>query len=121
VLPQQINSHQPLAAHAIPAATASSEPQSRVEPKLQPPPPPPSPLPLPSPPPPPPPPPQQQPATSAPQASAPAILGRLETSTRLLADFFQGEVIESSEADAIDNSGDIEQLPEAPIESIHGS
>ena len=119
VLPQQINSHQPLAAHAIPAATASSEPQSRVEPKLQPPPPPPSPLPLPSPP--PPPPPQQQPATSAPKASAPAILGRLETSTRLLADFFQGEVIESSEADAIDNSGDIEHLPEAPIESIHGS
>jgi hypothetical protein len=118
VVPQQINSHQPLAAHAIPAATASSEPQSRVEPKRQPPPPPP-PSPLPSPP--PPTPPQQQPATSAPQASAPAILGRLETSTRLLADFFQGEVIESSEADAIDNSGDIEQLPEAPIESIHGS
>jgi DNA polymerase-3 subunit gamma/tau len=118
VLPQQVNSHQPLAAHAIPAATASSEPQSRVEPKRQPPPPPsPPPSPLPSPPPPPPP----QPATSAPQASAPAILGRLETSTRLLADFFQGEVIESSEADAIDNSGDIEQLPEAPIESIHGS
>ncbi|MCE2838312.1 MAG: DNA polymerase III subunit gamma/tau [Cyanobium sp. 49614_E6] len=112
VVPQQINSHQPLAAHAIPAATASSEPQSRVEPKRQPPSPP-SPLP--------PPPPQQQAATSAPQASAPAILGRLETSTRLLADFFQGEVIESSEADAIDNSGDIEQLPEAPIESIHGS
>jgi hypothetical protein len=108
VVPQQINSHQPLAAHAIPAATASSEPLSRVDPKRQPPPPPP-------------PPPQQQPATSAPQASAPAILGRLETSTRLLADFFQGEVIESSEADAIDNSGDIEQLPEAPIESIHGS
>jgi hypothetical protein len=110
VVPQQINSHQPLAAHAIPAATASSEPQSRVEPKRQPPPPP---SPLPSPPP--------QPAPSAPQASAPAILGRLETSTRLLADFFQGEVIESSEADAIDNAGDIEQLPEAPIESIHGS
>jgi DNA polymerase-3 subunit gamma/tau len=123
VVPQQINSHQPLAAHAIPAATASSEPQSRVEPKRQPPPPPPPPSPLPSPlpSPPPPTPPQQQPATSAPQASAPAILGRLETSTRLLADFFQGEVIESSEADAIDNSGDIEQLPEAPIESIHGS
>jgi hypothetical protein len=30
-------------------------------------------------------------------------------------------VIESSEADAIDNSGETEQLPEAPIESIHGS
>jgi len=120
VVAQQINSHQPLAAHAIPAATASSEPQSRDEPNRQPPPPPsppPSPSPLPSQP----PPPQQQPATSAPQASAPAILGRLENSTRLLADFFQGEVIESSEADAIDNSGDIEQLPEAPIESIHGS
>jgi DNA polymerase III subunit gamma/tau len=82
---QQINSHQPLAALAIPAAAASSEPQSRVEPKRQPPP---------------------QPATSAPQASAPPILGRLETSTRLLADFFQGEVIESCEADAIDNSGE---------------
>jgi DNA polymerase-3 subunit gamma/tau len=97
---QQINSHQPLAALAIPAAAASSEPQSRVEPKRQPPP---------------------QPATSAPQASAPPILGRLETSTRLLADFFQGEVIESCEADAIDNSGETEQLPEAPIESLHGS
>jgi DNA polymerase-3 subunit gamma/tau len=100
VVPQQINSHQPLAALAIPAAAASSEPQSRVEPKRQPPP---------------------QPATRAPQASAPPILGRLETSTRLLADFFQGEVIESCEADAIDNSGETEQLPEAPIESNHGS
>jgi len=97
---QQINSHQPLAALAIPAAAASSEPQSRVEPKRQPPP---------------------QPATTAPQASAPPILGRLETSTRLLADFFQGEVIESCEADAIDNSGETEQLPVAPTESIHGS
>ena len=97
---QQINSHQPLAALAIPAAAASSEPQSRVEPKRQPPP---------------------QPATTAPQASAPPILGRLETSTRLLADFFQGEVIESSEADAIDNSSETEQLPVAPTESIHGS
>ena len=97
---QQINSHQPLAALAIPAAAVSSEPQSRVEPKRQPPP---------------------QPATRAPQASAPPILGRLETSTRLLADFFQGEVIESCEADAIDNSGETEQLPEAPIESLHGS
>jgi len=102
---QQINSHQPLASLAISAAAASSEPQSRVEPKRQPPPPQPPP----------------QPATSAPQASAPPILGRLETSTRLLADFFQGEVIESCEADAIDNSGETEQLPEAPIESIHGS
>jgi hypothetical protein len=97
---QQINSHQPLAALEISAAAASSEPQSRVEPKRQPPP---------------------QPATRAPQASAPPILGRLETSTRLLADFFQGEVIESCEADAIDNSGETEQLPEAPIESLHGS
>jgi DNA polymerase-3 subunit gamma/tau len=106
VVAQQINNHQPVAALAIPAAAASSEPQSRVELKRQPPPP--------APPPP-------QPATSTSQASAPPILGRLETSTRLLADFFQGEVIESSEADAIDNSGETEQLPEAPIESIHGS
>jgi hypothetical protein len=106
VVAQQINNHQPVSALAIPAAAASSEPQSRVEPKRQ----------LPPPPPPPP-----QPATSTSQASAPPILGRLETSTRLLADFFQGEVIESSEADAIDNSGETEQLPEAPIESIHGS
>jgi hypothetical protein len=104
VVAQQINNHQPVAALAIPAAAASSEPQSRVEPKRQPPAPPPAP-----------------PATSTSQASAPPILGRLETSTRLLADFFQGEVIESSEADAIDNSGETEQLPEAPIESIHGS
>jgi hypothetical protein len=106
VVAQQINNHQPVSALAIPAAAASSEPQSRVELKRQPPPP--------APPPP-------QPATSTSQASAPPILGRLETSTRLLADFFQGEVIESSEADAIDNSGETEQLPEAPIESIHGS
>jgi hypothetical protein len=94
VVPQQIESHQPLAALAIPAAAASSEPQARVEPERQ----------------------QQQPtqpATSAPQASAPPSLGRLETSTRLLVDFFQGEVIEASEADEIGNPGETEQLPEA--------
>jgi DNA polymerase-3 subunit gamma/tau len=94
VVPQQIESHQPLAALAIPAAAASSEPQARVEPERQ----------------------QQQPtqpATSAPQASAPPSLGRLETSTRLLVDFFQGEVIEASEADEIGNPGETEQLREA--------
>jgi DNA polymerase-3 subunit gamma/tau len=101
VVPHQLKSHQPLEAAAIPAVAASSVPESPVGPSQQ----------------------QQpiEPATSSPQASAPPILGRLETSTRLLADFFQGEVIESSEADAIDNSGETEQLPEAPTESIHGS
>jgi hypothetical protein len=39
----------------------------------------------------------------------------------LLADFFQGEVIESSEADAVENSGEIEAFPEAPIEPIQAS
>jgi DNA polymerase-3 subunit gamma/tau len=61
-----------------------------------------------------------EPATSAVQPSVPPILGRLETSTRLLADFFQGDVIESSEADAIETSGESEPLPEAPIKSIQG-
>jgi hypothetical protein len=101
LVPHQLKGHQPLEAVAIPAVATSSEPQSPVGPRQQ----------------------QQpiEPASSYPQASAPPILGRLETSTRLLADFFQGEVIESSQADAIDNSGEIEQLPEAPIESIYGS
>ena len=101
VVPHQLKSHQPLEAVAIPAVAASSVPESPVGPSQQ----------------------QQpiEPATSSPQASAPPILGRLETSTRLLADFFQGEVIESSEADAIDNSSETEQLPVAPTESIHGS
>jgi len=101
LVPHQLKGHQPLEAVAIPAVATSSEPQSPVGPRQQ----------------------QQpiEPASSYPQASAPPILGRLETSTRLLADFFQGEVIESSQADAIDSSGEIEQLPEAPIESIYGS
>ena len=101
LVPHQLKSHQPLKAVAIPAVAASSEPQSSVGPRQQ----------------------QQpiEPASSSPQASAPPIVGRLETSTRLLANFFQGEVIESSDADAIDSSGEIEQLPEAPIESIHSS
>ena len=98
VVPQQSEIHRPLAAIAVPAVEASSEPQSPVEPKRQ----------------------QQpsRPATIAPQASAPPILGRLETSTKLLADFFQGEVIESSEVDAVGSSGEIEAFPEAPIEPI---
>jgi len=100
LVPHQLKRHQPLEAVAIPAVAASSESQSPVGPRQQ------QPI---------------EPASSPPQASAPPILGRLETSTRLLADFFQGEVIESSQADAIDNSGETEQLPEAPIESIYGS
>jgi hypothetical protein len=101
VVSHQPKSHQPLEAVAIPAVAASSELKSPVGPRQQ----------------------QQpiEPASSSPQASAPPILGRLETSTRLLADFFQGEVIESSQADAIDNAGETEQPPEAPIESIYGS
>jgi hypothetical protein len=101
LVPHQLKSHPPLEAVAIPAVATSSESQSPVGPRQQ----------------------QQpiEPASSSPQASAPPIVGRLETSTRLLADFFQGEVIESSDADAIDSSGEIEQLPEAPIESIYGS
>jgi hypothetical protein len=101
VVPQQINSPQPLAAVSLPVVAASSESNAPVGPRQQ----------------------QQpiEPATSAPQAPNPPILGRLETSTRLLADFFQGEVIESCEADAIDNSSETEQLPVAPTESIHVS
>jgi DNA polymerase-3 subunit gamma/tau len=101
LVPHQLKSHPPLEAVAIPAVATSSESQSPVGPRQQ----------------------QQpiEPASSSPQASAPPIVGRLETSTRLLADFFQGEVIESSDADAIDSSGETEQLPEAPIESIHSS
>jgi DNA polymerase-3 subunit gamma/tau len=101
VVPHQLKSHQPLEAVAVPSVAASSDPKSPVGPSQQ----------------------HQpiEPASSFPQSSAPPSLGRLETSTRLLADFFQGEVIESSEADAIKNSGGIEQLPEAPIESIYGS
>ena len=101
VLPKQSESHQPLAAVAMPAVAASSEPQAPVEPKRQ----------------------QQPsgPAISAPQASAAPILGRLETSTKLLADFFQGEVIESSEADAIETSGEHEPFPHAPTEPIQAS
>jgi DNA polymerase-3 subunit gamma/tau len=101
LVPHQLKSHPPLEAVAIPAVATSSEPQSPVGPRQQ----------------------QQpiEPASSSPQASAPPIVGRLETSTRLLANFFQGEVIESSDADAIDSSGETEQLPEAPIESIHSS
>lgn len=95
VVPQQLKSHQPLAAVSIPVGAASSESNAPVGPRQQ----------------------QQpiEPATSAPQAPNPPILGRLETSTRLLADFFQGEVVEISEPEAVDNSGDTGQHPEAPI------
>ena len=88
LVPHQLSSHQPLEVEAIPALAAISEPQSPVEPWQQ----------------------QQpiEPASSSTPASAPPILGRLETSTRLLADFFQGEVIESSQSDAVDNSGETE-------------
>jgi len=96
---QQPQTLQPLASVAIPATPASSEPQAPIEPTRQTPP-------------------TEQPATKAPQASAPPILGRLETSTRLLADFFQGDVIESVEADASQNSGELEHSSEAPIETI---
>jgi DNA polymerase-3 subunit gamma/tau len=101
VLPKQSETLQPLAAVAIPAVAASSEPRSRVEPKRQ----------------------QQPsgPASSTLQAPAAPSLGRLETSTKLLADFFQGEVIESSEADAIEASGELEHSPETPIEPIEAS
>jgi DNA polymerase-3 subunit gamma/tau len=98
VVPQQSETHRPLAAVAIPALKASSETQTTVEPTRQ----------------------QQliEPPTSSPQPSAPPIRGRLETSTRLLADFFQGEVIDSSEAAAIANSGEPQAIAEAPIEPI---
>lgn len=101
VVAQQNEIHQPQAAIAIPAIAASSEPQSPVEPPRR----------------------QQPsgPATSAPQAAARPILGRLETSTKLLADFFQGEVIESSEADAVETSGEHEPFPHAPTEPIQAS
>jgi DNA polymerase-3 subunit gamma/tau len=101
VLPHQFKSHPHPEADAITAAAASSEPKSPVGTRQK----------------------QQpiDPSTSSPQASDPPILGRLETSTRLLADFFQGEVIESSEVDALENSSEIEQLPEAPIEMTRGS
>jgi hypothetical protein len=36
----------------------------------------------------------------------------------LLADFFQGEVIESSEMDDIETPGELGHFPEAPIETI---
>ncbi len=101
VVPQQNEIHRPLAAIAIPAVAASSEPQSPVDPPQQPQP--------------------RAPATPAPQAPARPILGRLETSTKLLADFFQGEVIESSEADAVETSGEHEPFPHAPIEPIQAS
>jgi len=101
VVAQQNEIHQSQAAIAIPAIAASSEPQSPVEPpRLQQP---------------------SGPATSAPQAAARPILGRLETSTKLLADFFQGEVIESSEADAVETSGEHEPFPHAPTEPIQTS
>jgi len=101
VVAQQNEIHQSQAASAIPAIAASSEPQSPVEPpRLQQP---------------------SGPATSAPQAAARPILGRLETSTKLLADFFQGEVIESSEADAVETSGEHEPFPHAPTEPIQTS
>ena len=101
VVPQQSEIHRPLAAIAVPAVEASSEPQSPVEPKRQ----------------------QQpsRPATIAPQASAPPILGRLETSTKLLADFFQGEVIESGGTEGIETSGEHEPFPEASIETIEAT
>jgi hypothetical protein len=101
VVPQRNEIHRPLAAIAIPAVAASSEPQSPVDPPPQPQP--------------------RAPATPAPQAPARPILGRLETSTKLLADFFQGEVIESSEADAIETSGEHEPFPPVPIEPIQAS
>jgi len=98
LVPQQSETLQPLAAVAIPAVAAKSEHQSPEEPNRQQPP--------------------SGPAISAPQAPAPPILGRLEASTRLLADFFQGEVIESSETDDIETPGELEHFPEAPIETI---
>ena len=95
VVHEQLKSHQPLAAVSVPVVAASSETNAPVGPSQQ----------------------QQpiEPATIAPQASNPPILGRLETSTRLLADFFQGEVVEISEPGALDNSGETEQHPEASI------
>jgi hypothetical protein len=93
VVAQQSETLQPQAAVAITAVVANTGPQSPVEPRRQ----------------------QQPsgPATSVPLASAPPILGNLETSTKLLADFFQGEVIVSSEMDATETSGDPEHSPDA--------
>ena len=68
VVPQQSETLQPLAPVAISAEAAKSENQSPVEAKRQQPP--------------------SGPAISALQAPAAPILGRLETSTKLLADFF---------------------------------
>jgi DNA polymerase-3 subunit gamma/tau len=98
VVPQLSETLQPQAAVAIPAVAAKSEHQSPVEARQQQPP--------------------SGPAISALQAPAPPILGRLETSTKLLADFFQGEVIESSEMDDIETPGELGHFPEAPIETI---
>ena len=61
------------------------------------------------------------PAISALQAPAAPILGRLETSTKLLADFFQGEVIESSEIDAVETPGEDGPYPEAQMGTIQFS
>ena len=57
-------------------------------------------------------------ASSQPSRTVPPPLGRLETSTRLLADFFQGEVIESSEINSLESSGEPEHSLQPPIESI---
>jgi hypothetical protein len=83
-LPQQPQAVQPLAAVAIPATPASIEPQAPLEPRGR-----------------------QLPPTGAalsePQPLPLPIHGRLEISTRLLADFFQGDVIEPDETDRIQN------------------
>jgi|688.fasta_scaffold100955_2 hypothetical protein len=61
-------------------------------------------------------------ATSSPQASAPPILGGLETGTELPAHFGIGKVIASSEADADErNSGEFQLFPEAPTDYIQGA
>jgi hypothetical protein len=97
VVPQQSGTLQPLAAVAIPAVAAKSEHQFPVEAKRQQP---------------------TQPAISALQAPAAPVLGRLEASTRLLADFSQGEVIESGKIDSVETPGELGHFPEAPIETI---
>jgi hypothetical protein len=101
VVPQQSETLQPLAAVAVQAVAAKSENQSPVEAKRQQPP--------------------SGPAISALQAPAAPILGRLETSTKLLADFFQGEVIESSEIDAVETPGEDGPYPEAQMGTIQFS
>jgi hypothetical protein len=90
LVPQQPQTHQSLAADALLAVSANSEPDSAVNPTrpYQP----------------------TEAATSGTQPSALPILGRLETNTRLLADFFQGEVIESSQVEAIETSSEPEHL-----------